>query len=127
MIELLSLRKNSRVLEVGTGSGYSTAILASIAKDVVTIDYHERLAKDAKVRLLGMGFNNIRFFSGEVTKNYKDLGDFDAFTYLIQPSLNYYREPFRFRIEYNLIEGEYSGLGFYKDRDNLMFKFDYMI
>lgn len=56
-----------------------------------------------------------------------DFGDFDAFTYLLQPSLNYYRDPYRFRIEYNYIEGEYSGLGFYKDRDNLMFKLDYMI
>jgi protein-L-isoaspartate(D-aspartate) O-methyltransferase len=78
MIGHLSLKKKSRVLEVGTGSGYSTALLACLAREVVTIEYYEDLARTAKSRVIGEGFSGARFFVGDATDFDGPLGDFDA-------------------------------------------------
>jgi protein-L-isoaspartate(D-aspartate) O-methyltransferase len=78
MIQLLDLKKKSRVLEIGTGSGYSTALLASLVSEVVTVEYHEKLALAAKERLQDAGLNNIKFYAGDGTDNREDLGFFDA-------------------------------------------------
>ncbi|MBI2891766.1 MAG: hypothetical protein HYY13_13410 [Nitrospirae bacterium] len=57
-----------------------------------------------------------------------ELGEFDALSYLLQPSLQYLLEPFRVRLEYNHIAGAYAGgVGFLKDRDNLMLKLEYVL
>jgi protein-L-isoaspartate(D-aspartate) O-methyltransferase len=78
MIGHLSLKKKSRVLEVGTGSGYSTAVLTCLAREVVTIEYYEDLARTAKSRVIGEGFSGARFFVGDATDFDGPLGDFDA-------------------------------------------------
>ena len=77
MIEYLSPMKKSRILEVGTGSGYSTAILSALAKEVVTIEYNETLAKESKDNLLEKGYLNIKFYAGDVTRLEEKLGQFD--------------------------------------------------
>ena len=64
MINYLSPDKNSRILEVGTGSGFSTAIISSLVKEVVTIEYLEELALSAKDRLVNLGIKNVRFLTG---------------------------------------------------------------
>jgi protein-L-isoaspartate(D-aspartate) O-methyltransferase len=64
MINYLSPDGNSRILEVGTGSGYSTAILSSLVKEVVTIEYHEELALSAKDRIINLGIKNVKFLTG---------------------------------------------------------------
>lgn len=57
-----------------------------------------------------------------------DFGDFNSFSFLIQPSLQYYKEPFRVLIEYNWLGGDYSGpVGFFRDRDNIMLKLEYVL
>lgn len=56
-----------------------------------------------------------------------EFGNFNSLAYLIQPSLTYYYDPFRFIIEYNYLNGDYKGIGFLKDRDNLMFKIEYLL
>ncbi|MBN1497608.1 MAG: methyltransferase domain-containing protein [Spirochaetes bacterium] len=78
MIAHLSLRKKSRVLEVGTGSGYSTAVLTRLAQEVVTIEYFEDLARAAKSRVIGEGYTGARFFTGDATDFDGPLGEFDA-------------------------------------------------
>ncbi|TFH39849.1 MAG: protein-L-isoaspartate O-methyltransferase [Chrysiogenales bacterium] len=78
MIGHLPIRKKGRVLEVGTGSGYSTAVLSHIARELVTVEYHEDLARMAKERLLGGGYSVSRFFSGDATDFDEPLGEFDA-------------------------------------------------
>ena len=80
MIDLLELKKSSRVLEIGTGSGYSTSILASLAEEVITIEYHEELAAKSRKRLSRNGFRNIRHYCGDGTlfENLDGLGTFDA-------------------------------------------------
>ncbi|OHD65253.1 MAG: hypothetical protein A2176_05280 [Spirochaetes bacterium RBG_13_51_14] len=78
MIGHLAIKKKSRVLEVGTGSGYSSAVLSLLARELVTIEYHEDLARSAKERFIGEGFTNARFFSGDATDFDGPLGEFDA-------------------------------------------------
>lgn len=61
MTELLQLESEHRVLEVGTGSGYQTAVLAAIVQSVYTIEIHEALRDTARERLQSLGFQNISY------------------------------------------------------------------
>lgn len=59
MTELLALGPDSRVLEIGTGSGYQTAILSRLAKQVYSVEILEPLAQAARERLQQLGYTNI--------------------------------------------------------------------
>lgn len=61
MTELLELEGNEKILELGTGCGYQTAVLAEIAAHVYTIEVIDSLAQEARERLTGMGYENISF------------------------------------------------------------------
>jgi len=61
MTELLELKPTDKVLEIGTGSGYQTAILATLAAEVFTIEVHAELQAHARERLETLGFSNIRY------------------------------------------------------------------
>jgi protein-L-isoaspartate(D-aspartate) O-methyltransferase len=78
MLTILSPSKNWDVLEIGTGSGYSTALLSTMVKRVLTIEYNEKLAKDAKNRLIANGFLNIKFLAGDCSELDDSAGSFDA-------------------------------------------------
>lgn len=78
MIHYCGIKKDFHVLEVGTGSGYSTAILAQLAKSVTTIEIDETLALLAKQRFKKMGLSNVRIFAGDGTDVDESLGFFDA-------------------------------------------------
>lgn len=65
MSEALRLTGDQRVLEVGTGSGYQTAILAELAREVVTIERHGPLSLQAAQVLGALGYQNIRFIVGD--------------------------------------------------------------
>lgn len=65
MTEALRLTGDQRVLEVGTGSGYQTAILAELAREVVTIERHGPLSLRAAQVLGELGYQNIRFIVGD--------------------------------------------------------------
>ena len=78
MINYLSPKKNMRILEIGTGSGFSTAILSVLCKEVYTIDMDEKLAAVAKSKLYNAGYENIRFFAGDGTDPEIDFGKVDA-------------------------------------------------
>jgi len=62
MTEALQLGGSERVLEVGTGSGYQAAILAELAREVVSVERLPRLAAQAEGRLRRLGYNNVRLF-----------------------------------------------------------------
>jgi protein-L-isoaspartate(D-aspartate) O-methyltransferase len=68
MLNHLDPHPNDRILEIGTGSGYATALLSLLCREVLTFDINEKLAAAAKERLYSSGFENIRFFVGDVTK-----------------------------------------------------------
>ncbi len=79
MTEALELRGNERVLEVGTGSGYQTAILAELALWVYTIEkYHQLLERAKKILIEKLGYKNISFKLGDGTLGWKEAAPFDA-------------------------------------------------
>ncbi|HSA81063.1 MAG TPA: protein-L-isoaspartate(D-aspartate) O-methyltransferase [Geminicoccaceae bacterium] len=78
MTDLLRLQPSSRVLEVGTGSGYQTAILAELAGAVVTVEVVEALAAAARVRLKALGYRNIAFRTGDGAVGCPEEAPFDA-------------------------------------------------
>jgi protein-L-isoaspartate(D-aspartate) O-methyltransferase len=65
MTEALELEPKSKVLEIGTGSGYQTAILASIAKMVYTVEIIKSLSVQARLILLRLDIRNVRFRVGD--------------------------------------------------------------
>lgn len=71
MSELLELNKNSRVLEIGAGSGYQTAVLARLASQVYSIERIGELAREAQARLRELGIYNatVKAFDGTLGWN----------------------------------------------------------
>ena len=65
MTEQLAVKPGHRVLEVGTGSGYQAAVLARLAKEVVTVERYRTLADTAHRRLEGLGLGNVRVVVGD--------------------------------------------------------------
>ncbi len=65
MTEALALTGDERVLEIGTGSGYQTAVLALLAREVYTIERLEDLQQDARRRLEDLGIHNVRYRVGD--------------------------------------------------------------
>ncbi|MFQ6038653.1 MAG: protein-L-isoaspartate(D-aspartate) O-methyltransferase [Candidatus Aminicenantales bacterium] len=78
MTEVLRLRENDRVLEIGTGSGYQAAILAELAREVFTVELVETLSRKAEKRLKDLGYTNIFFKVGDGTYGWKEFAPFDA-------------------------------------------------
>lgn len=64
-ITAVQLKPTDRVLEVGTGSGHQTAILAQLAKDVYTIEIQPSRSDQTEENLTSMGYQNIQFFVGD--------------------------------------------------------------
>lgn len=77
MTELLELKSQDKVLEIGTGSGYQAAILAEIAKDVYTIERIFELAERARNILADIGYNNVHVIVGDGTKGLESEAPFD--------------------------------------------------
>lgn len=77
MTQALALTDTSKVLEVGTGSGYQTAILAELAGHVISVERHARLADRARELLSRLGYGNIRLHTGSGTKGWPDEGPYD--------------------------------------------------
>ena len=78
MTEALALKPEDRVLEIGTGSGYQTAVLAEIAAEVWTVENVETLARRARKNLSELGYGNIRFKLGDGGAGWPEAGPFDA-------------------------------------------------
>lgn len=78
MTEALELKRNERVLEIGTGSGYQTAILAELALWVYTIERFPTLLERAKKVLKELGYKNISFKLDDGTLGWKEAAPFDA-------------------------------------------------
>ena len=77
MTQCLDLTGEEKVLEIGTGSGYQSAILAELAKAVYTIERHANLAKSAENVLKESGYKNITIKVGDGTLGWKEIAPFD--------------------------------------------------
>lgn len=77
MTEMLALTPTSRVLEIGTGTGYQTAILASLAASVFTVERLEMLQKPAAAILEGLGYTNVAMRIGDGSIGLPSAAPFD--------------------------------------------------
>ncbi len=77
--EVLSLKGDERVLDVGTGSGYQAAVLAELAAKVVTIERVPELAESARRALAEAGYDNVEVRVGDGTLGVPDRAPFVAF------------------------------------------------
>lgn len=78
MTEYLELRGDEGVLEVGTGSGYQAAILAELAREVITVEQNVALAESARARLDSLGYRNVRVEIGDGTFGWPEAAPFDG-------------------------------------------------
>ena len=78
MTDLLDLKPEHKVLEVGTGSGYQAAVLAELAREVYTVEIVEALAREAKARLETLGYRNVFARSGDGYQGWREHAPFDA-------------------------------------------------
>jgi protein-L-isoaspartate(D-aspartate) O-methyltransferase len=78
MTEALELKKKDKVLEIGTGSGYQTAILAELAEQVFSIERIEKLSKMAAKTLEKLGYKNVVLRIGDGTIGWQDQAPFDG-------------------------------------------------
>ena len=78
MAELLELEKDQRVLEIGTGSGYQTAILAELGAKVYSIERNRTLAMRARRRLESLGYYHAWIRIGDGSVGWKEKAPFDA-------------------------------------------------
>jgi protein-L-isoaspartate(D-aspartate) O-methyltransferase len=75
---LVGRRSPRRVLEVGTGCGYQTAVLAQLAGTVFSIERVRALLNQARERLFALGIHNVRLRHGDGARGWPDQGPFDA-------------------------------------------------
>jgi protein-L-isoaspartate(D-aspartate) O-methyltransferase len=77
MTERLDLQPDHKVLEIGTGSGYHTAILARLAREVCSIERVKPLLDEAWERLMELNIRNVRFRHGDGTLGWPEQAPFD--------------------------------------------------
>jgi protein-L-isoaspartate(D-aspartate) O-methyltransferase len=78
MTAALQLSGGEKVLEIGTGSGYQAAILAYIAREVISIERLPRLAEEARRTLAELGYDNVRVVVGDGTRGWPEEAPYDA-------------------------------------------------
>jgi len=77
MTEALELSGTERVLEIGTGSGYQTAILSALCREVISIERHQELSDDASRRLKELGCENVILLVNDGTQGAPSYAPFD--------------------------------------------------
>jgi protein-L-isoaspartate(D-aspartate) O-methyltransferase len=77
MTELLDPQPHESVLEIGTGLGYQTAVLAELARHVWTVEVVEEFATHAEERLRSLGYRNVTVRTGDGSKGWSDHAPFD--------------------------------------------------
>jgi protein-L-isoaspartate(D-aspartate) O-methyltransferase len=78
MLQELSLSPSDRVLEIGTGSGYMTALLASVSAHVFSVDIHDDFTRAAAERLAKIGLSNVTLETGDGSRGWDAHGPYDA-------------------------------------------------
>ncbi|GAC1429072.1 MAG: protein-L-isoaspartate(D-aspartate) O-methyltransferase [Terriglobales bacterium] len=78
MLEALSFCHADKVLEIGTGTGYQTALLAEIADEVYSMERHGSLAREAESILARLGYNNVTVVVGDGSAGLPQFAPFDA-------------------------------------------------
>ncbi|MGI6649271.1 MAG: protein-L-isoaspartate(D-aspartate) O-methyltransferase [Bacillota bacterium] len=77
MTQELNLHEKCRVLEIGTGSGYQTALLAQFCQHVYTVERIKELADNSRAQLENMGYDNISFKVGDGSEGWAEFAPYD--------------------------------------------------
>jgi protein-L-isoaspartate(D-aspartate) O-methyltransferase len=77
MTDLLAIGEHDKVLEIGTGLGYQTAILGELAEQVFSVEIIEELAREGELRLRAMGCDNVQLRIGEGSRGWVEHAPFD--------------------------------------------------
>lgn len=75
ILQSVQIQKTDSVLEIGTGSGYMTALLAHLADKVCTVEIHEELSRQAQERLSSEDFDNITFLIEDAAEGFGDAAE----------------------------------------------------
>jgi protein-L-isoaspartate(D-aspartate) O-methyltransferase len=86
MSELLTLKPESRVLEIGTGSGYQSAVLGELAKEVYSIEIIPALADAAAEKLKTLGYSNVVVRQGDGYRGWPEKAPFDGIIVTAAPA-----------------------------------------
>jgi protein-L-isoaspartate(D-aspartate) O-methyltransferase len=86
MTELLELDGDEKVLEIGTGSGYQSAVLARVAREVYTVEIREELGSQAEERLASLGYDNIHLRIGDGYQGWPEEAPFDGIMVTAAPA-----------------------------------------
>lgn len=78
MLQHLGLQPDDRILEIGTGSGYVTALLATLCAEVYSVERHADLALAAECRLAQLGYTNAKIRIGDGTRGWPEYAPYDA-------------------------------------------------
>lgn len=78
MLQAVAIQSGDLVLEIGTGSGYATALLAELARAVVTIERFAELARGAQELLLRLGYTNVQIEVGDGTLGFPPAAPYDV-------------------------------------------------
>jgi protein-L-isoaspartate(D-aspartate) O-methyltransferase len=78
LLQLAEIGEGDRVLDIGSGSGYSTAVLAKIAKSVVGLESNARLAEEARLNVAALGLANAAIVEGALPAGAASDGPYDA-------------------------------------------------
>jgi protein-L-isoaspartate(D-aspartate) O-methyltransferase len=78
VLQELDVRPTDRVLEIGTGSGYLTALLATQAAEVVSVDIEPEFTASATQKLRAHGFGNVVLQTGDAARDWPDEAGFDV-------------------------------------------------
>ena len=85
MSSLLGLKPDSRVLEVGTGSGYQAAVLSRLAREVYTIEIIQPLGERARRTLADLGYKNVHVRIGDGYRGWREAAPFDGIVVTAAP------------------------------------------
>ena len=86
MTESLHIEKGNKVLEVGTGSGFQTAVLTKLGAKVSTIEINKKLFRESSKRLNDLGYNDISFHYGDGNKGIPEQSPYDRILVTAAPS-----------------------------------------
>ena len=86
MTESLHIEKGNKVLEVGTGSGFQTAVLSKLGAKVFTIEINKKLFKESLKRLTHLGYDDISFHHGDGNKGFPEQSPYDRILVTAAPA-----------------------------------------
>lgn len=78
MIQAAEVQRHDRVLEVGAGSGYQTALLAELARQVVAVERYSTLAESAQAKLQSLGYANVAVVAGDGTLGWESAAPYNV-------------------------------------------------